>query len=49
MSADQGNATAQLLYGSMLFSGDDIEMNKSLAAHYFKMSADQGNVNAQFN
>jgi hypothetical protein len=29
--------------------GNGIEMNKSLAAHYFKLSANGGEVQAQFN
>jgi TPR repeat protein len=31
----------------MLSQGEDILMNKSLAVHYFKLSADQGNASAQ--
>jgi hypothetical protein len=47
MSADQGNAFAQLNYGFFLANGDGISMNKSLAAHYYKLSADQGCAYAQ--
>jgi TPR repeat protein len=32
----------------MLHEGDGIPMNKSLAAHYFKLSADQGDPTSQF-
>jgi TPR repeat protein len=48
-SEDQGNTEDQLNYGLMLFKGYGIPMNKSLAAHYFKLSADQGIAQAQFN
>jgi hypothetical protein len=32
----------------MLFRGDGISINKSLATHYFKLSVDQGQAEAQF-
>jgi TPR repeat protein len=32
----------------MLSKGEGIPMNKSLAAHYFILSADQGHADAQF-
>jgi TPR repeat protein len=32
----------------MLLRGDGISMNQSLAAHYFKLSADQGEAKTQF-
>jgi TPR repeat protein len=34
------NAACQLSYGFRLHDGDGISMNKPLAAHYFKLSAD---------
>ena len=39
MAADKGNATAMYNYAIMLKKGDGIEVNKSEAAHYFKMAA----------
>ena len=47
-SADQGNATAQFIYGVLLTKGDGVPRNLSEAARYYKMSADQGNAEAQF-
>jgi TPR repeat protein len=32
----------------MLAYGDSISMDKSLTAHYYKLSADQGDAKAQF-
>jgi TPR repeat protein len=49
LSADHGDADAQLNYGVMLFDGAGLLKNKSLAAYYFKLSADQGNSVAQLN
>jgi TPR repeat protein len=46
--ADQGDADAQFRYGVLLYDGDGISTNKSLAAHYYKLSADQGHAEAQF-
>jgi TPR repeat protein len=36
-----------LFYARLLFSGEGIGEEKSAAVHYFKLSADQGNVEAQ--
>jgi TPR repeat protein len=35
-------------YGVLLYDGNGISMNKSLAAHHYKLSADQGYAHAQF-
>jgi TPR repeat protein len=45
--ADQGDSQAQFSYGSLLFRGEGVSMNKSLAAHYFKLSRDQGDARTQ--
>jgi TPR repeat protein len=42
--AEQGDRVAQFDYGAGLARGDGFPMNKSLAAHYFTLSADQGFV-----
>jgi hypothetical protein len=47
LSADQGYVDEQFQSGFLLLRGDGITMNKSLAAHYFKMSADQGLCSSQ--
>jgi TPR repeat protein len=47
LSADQDSAEAQFNYGFLLLHSDAIAVNKSLAAHYFKLSADQGYPMAQ--
>jgi TPR repeat protein len=47
LSADQGNAHAQLNDGILLFEGDGIPMNKSHAAHYYTLAADQSFSQAQ--
>jgi TPR repeat protein len=47
--AEEGDAAAQCNYGFLLCTGNGIAMDKSLAAHYFKLSADQGDASAQFN
>jgi TPR repeat protein len=39
LSSDQGNAKAQCNYGSMLFGGEGVLMNKSLAAYYLKLAS----------
>jgi TPR repeat protein len=36
-------------YGECLAKGDGVDMNKPLAAHYFKLAADQGDARAQSN
>jgi TPR repeat protein len=43
ISADQGNAYAQVHYGCALATGKGVAQNLSEAAKYYKMSADQGN------
>jgi TPR repeat protein len=47
LSADRGITIAQFNYGDLLDAGDGIEMNKSFAAHYYTLSADQGLARAQ--
>jgi TPR repeat protein len=42
LSAHQGFARVQFNYGVMLENGEGIPMDESLAANYFKLSADQG-------
>jgi TPR repeat protein len=34
------------MIGELLFNGIVLKMNKSLASHYFKLSADQGHAEA---
>jgi hypothetical protein len=41
LSADQGNAFAQMIYGVMLDGGDGIDVNKPLAADDFALSVTQ--------
>jgi TPR repeat protein len=40
--------SAQLLYRLLLATGDGISMDKSLAVHYYKLSADKGKAFVQF-
>jgi TPR repeat protein len=47
--ADGGAANAENHYGACLVCGDGISINKSLAVHYFKLSADHGNADSHFN
>jgi TPR repeat protein len=49
LSADQGDARAELAYGFLVDNGKGIPINKSRAAYYSKLLADQGNAQAQFN
>jgi TPR repeat protein len=49
LSADQGNADAQLNYGLCLRDGRGVGRDYVKAADYFKLSADQGNDEAQCN
>jgi hypothetical protein len=42
LSVDQGDAIAQCIYGVCLVNGKGVWMDKALAAHYYKLSADQG-------
>jgi TPR repeat protein len=44
LSADQGTAVAQFNYALLLANGDGIGQSKSLAAHYFTLSAYQGDA-----
>jgi TPR repeat protein len=48
MRAQGGDANAQFHYAVRLADGDGIAMDKLLAAHYYKLSADQGHPDAQF-
>jgi TPR repeat protein len=45
---EQRNPIAQFNYGVLLATGNGIQMNKSLAAHYFRLSADDGLSEAQY-
>jgi TPR repeat protein len=45
--ADQGNADGQCGYGVCLRDGKGISTDMKSAAHYFKLSADQGNAVGQ--
>jgi TPR repeat protein len=47
MLARDHRRRAQFNYGILLLIGEGIEMNKSLAAYYFKLSSDQRFVQAQ--
>jgi TPR repeat protein len=47
LSADQGKADAQSIYGVLLANADGIAMDKSLAAQYHILSGDQGNARVQ--
>ena len=43
--ADGGDADAQVRYGNMLMEGtDSVKKDRGLAVHYYKLSADQGNI-----
>jgi hypothetical protein len=47
LSADQGLAEAQFLYGVLLDGCDGLSMNNLLVAHYSKYAADDSNRTAQ--
>jgi TPR repeat protein len=47
--SQEGDSQTQFKYAVRLLHGDGIDMNKSLAAHYFKLLADQGDSSAQCN
>jgi TPR repeat protein len=47
LSADQGNANAQLRYGFCLENGIGVAQNLGLATDFYKLAADQGNEIAQ--
>jgi TPR repeat protein len=47
LSADQGNADRQWLYGLCLQDGRGVPIDCASAAHYFKLLADQGNADGQ--
>jgi TPR repeat protein len=49
LAAYQGDAQAQFNYGLVLDHGDGIPTDKSLAAHYYKLAADQGLTGARIN
>jgi hypothetical protein len=42
LAADQGNAVAQDNYGNCLYRGEGVSIDFKGAAHYFKLTADQG-------
>jgi TPR repeat protein len=46
LSKDQGNSDAQLNHDALLDRGETVTINKSLAAHFFKFSADQRMLNS---
>ena len=46
--AQQGNADAQQLVGSMYANGDGVPQNNAYAAHWYSLAAEQGKVDAQF-
>ena len=45
--AEQGNALAQLVIGSMYELGKGVQQDYSEAAKWYKLSAEQGNAGAQ--
>jgi TPR repeat protein len=47
LPSDEGLADPQFEYGVLLSHGSGIPMNKTLAVHYFKLSADQGDPDGQ--
>jgi TPR repeat protein len=47
LSADRGDAVAQLDYGECLRKGEGVERNYEMAAYYAKLSADQGDAGGQ--
>jgi TPR repeat protein len=49
LSADQGNADAQNMYGTHLETGSGVPQNATKATEYYKLSADQGNLLGQYN
>jgi TPR repeat protein len=46
--ADHGRAEAQMRYGLVMLRCEDGSVDLISAAHYFKLSADQGNADGQF-
>ena len=48
LSADQGNADAQLRLGACYVSGYGVEKDMKKSIELYTLSADQGNANAQF-
>ena len=47
--ADQGNARAQVILGSMLEFGQGVPQNHAEAVKWYRLAADQGNAHAQVN
>ena len=47
--ADQGNARAQVILGSMLEFGQVVPQNHAEAVKWYRLAADQGNAHAQVN
>jgi TPR repeat protein len=45
--AEQGNATAQLMYGNMYREGQGVPQNYAVAIKWFQLAADQGDADAQ--
>jgi TPR repeat protein len=48
LSISSRQSIAQFNYGSALENGDAITMNKSPAAHYYRLAADQDYPDGQF-
>jgi TPR repeat protein len=49
VGSDKGDAESHFNYGSFLFRGWHVQIDKELAAYYFKLATDQGHASAQFN
>lgn len=49
IAAEQGEAYAQFLLGSMLATGQGVQKDEAQAVEWFTKSAQQGNIQAQFN
>ena len=47
IAADQGDASAQFLYGEMLINGQEIPQDIEEGTRYLKMAADQGDLGGQ--
>ena len=45
-AAEQGNATAQLMLGSMYANGRGVKKHKLAAIKWYRKAAEQGNVEA---
>ena len=49
ISADQGDALAQVSLGVMYDNGQGVTIDYKKAVKWYRLSADQGDANAQFN